>query len=388
MPVPRQPTSTWPLPSALPGRRLDPLLLIVAIAGTLGGLVVLGDMVLRGVDSPSGLALGLTLAVVPIAPVLACYLWLDRFRPEPRRLLIAGFLWGAAVAAGLALLINTTLSLFIGEAATVGVVAPLVEESAKGSFLLLLLLFLRRNQIQGVVDGLIYAGFVGVGFAFVENIGYLSESWAHNPAPDLMSDGGSVAAVFIIRCVLGPFAHPFFTGFTGIGIGLSVARPQLRVVGPLVGWGVAVLAHATWNGSTILGGGGGYFLIYGTVMIPAFIAVVAFAVRSRHKDAITVEAALHDAARRGLLPQSDIGWVVDIRARGIARKYARQHGGIAGYSDMCEYQRTSVEFGFLHHQVMSQKAPANGLAQGRELTQRIAILRRRIAFPAAQSTAR
>ena len=35
--------------------------------------------------------------------------------------------------------------------------------------------------------------------------------------------------------------------------------------------------------------------------------------------------ALADAARRGLLPATDIGWVVDLTARRRSRAYAREH---------------------------------------------------------------
>ena len=38
-------------------------------------------------------------------------------------------------------------------------------------------------------------------------------------------------------------------------------------------------------------------------------------------------AALTDAARRGLVPSTDIGWVVDLRARRQSRAHAKLHGG-------------------------------------------------------------
>lgn len=56
------------------------------------------------------------------------------------------------------------------------VVAPLTEEFAKGAFVVLLL-WLRRNEIGGVLDGLVYAGLVGIGFAFVENVLYLAGAY-------------------------------------------------------------------------------------------------------------------------------------------------------------------------------------------------------------------
>ena len=40
-------------------------------------------------------------------------------------------------------------------------------------------------------------------------------------------------------------------------------------------------------------------------------------------------AALTDAAARGLIPATDIGWVVDLRARAAARRHARRPAGPA-----------------------------------------------------------
>ena len=35
----------------------------------------------------------------------------------------------------------------------------------------------RRREFDGVVDGLVYAGFTAVGFAFVEDVGYIAQSF-------------------------------------------------------------------------------------------------------------------------------------------------------------------------------------------------------------------
>ena len=53
--------------------------------------------------------------------------------------------------------------------------APVVEESVRGLAILLILWFQRR-ELDGVVDGLVYAGLAGAGFA-TENILYLGRAW-------------------------------------------------------------------------------------------------------------------------------------------------------------------------------------------------------------------
>ena len=71
--------------------------------------------------------------------VLLAYLWLDRWEPEPPRLLVLAFLWGASVA----VIVASILQLFVeavinpGETETVSpwsivIGAPLTEEAAKG----------------------------------------------------------------------------------------------------------------------------------------------------------------------------------------------------------------------------------------------------------------
>ncbi len=118
--------------------------------------------------------------------------------------------------------------------------APVTEEAAKGLFILLLLIY-RRNELDGVLDGLVYAGMVGIGFAFTENILYLTSAYMGDDG----QAGGLSGAVglFVVRCIFGPFAHPFFTSFTGIGIGIAVnARSRaVRVFAPIVGYLVAVV---------------------------------------------------------------------------------------------------------------------------------------------------
>ena len=108
--------------------------------------------------------------------------------------------------------------------------APVTEEATKGAFLVLLLWW-RRHELDGVLDGIVYAGMVGIGFAFTENILYLAA--AYN-GTDGLGPGGTEAltGTFIVRCLLSPFAHPLFTAFIGIGVGLAVASRSRGCAGP------------------------------------------------------------------------------------------------------------------------------------------------------------
>ena len=44
--------------------------------------------------------------ISPVGPVIASFLWLDRYEPEPVRLLVTAFFWGAVVATAAALVLQ------------------------------------------------------------------------------------------------------------------------------------------------------------------------------------------------------------------------------------------------------------------------------------------
>src|SRR6478609_5757557 len=173
-------------------------------------------------EAPRVTAMAALLAAVPVGPLVACFLWLDRYEPEPRRLLAGGLLWGVFVATAIALLLEGVGG-FVGglsDKTMLVLGAPMAEEASKGLFLLLLLWW-RRSELDGVLDGIVYAGLVGVGFAFTENILYLASAYDGSGG---VGPGGvdALTGTFVVRCLVSPFAHPLFTVCTGIGVGLAV----------------------------------------------------------------------------------------------------------------------------------------------------------------------
>jgi RsiW-degrading membrane proteinase PrsW (M82 family) len=363
-------------------RRRDTLAftVVVSVLVVLGGAGMLLVLALSG--APRTMVIATVLATVPVVPLVGCYLWLDRYEPEPRRLLAAGLLWGGFVATAVAIVLQGIGGLFVGidDDTSLAVVAPLTEEATKGAFLILLLWW-RRAELDGVLDGLVYAGMVGIGFAFVENILYLAA--AYN-GTDGNGPGGTSAltATFVVRCLFSPFAHPFFTSFTGIGVGIAVAsrRPLVRFLAPVLGYLCAATAHGIWNGSTVYGGGN-FLVVYLVLMAPAFLGAVGFAVWARRSERKMLAAALGDAARRGLIPGTDIGWVVDLGARRQSRAFARRTGGDEGLRAMRDYQQAVIELGFLHSRYLRGTPPPDFAARGQEYVARIAEVRPSVSFP-------
>jgi RsiW-degrading membrane proteinase PrsW (M82 family) len=231
------------------------------LLGVLGGatLLVLGMLLppLLGKD-PMGEYMNMAVAVALALPACFVYVWvpllIDRYDPEPLWALTVALLWGALASAGFALLFNTlnaSLALELGGeevAKFVGPVvsAPLVEEGLKGLGVLGVYLFLRR-EFDGVVDGVIYATFIALGFAATENIIYYTRFAEHGVV--------GLTYGFIVRGILSPWLHPLFTSMTGIGVGIAreTTKSWIKIAAPIAGYGAAVTLHAIWNGTSWLG---------------------------------------------------------------------------------------------------------------------------------------
>src|SRR5680860_248922 len=276
------PTFTPPAPEhpAQPARpRLRRWLLrgFVTCALLLCGLASL--LAIGTATGPVGFVVGLALAALPVFVVVAAFLWLDRYEAEPTSLLLFAFGWGAAVATLVALVLNSASVVALQNAggdvdlASV-VVAPVVEESVKGLGVLAVFLA-RRREFDGVVDGIVYAGMVGIGFAFVENVLYLGRAFGE-------TGGEGVATVFVLRGVFAPFAHSMFTMAIGVGLGIAANRKSggAVVLAPLAGWVVAVVVHGAWNLSAV-SGLQGFVAGYLFLQLPFFAVAVALAVMAR-----------------------------------------------------------------------------------------------------------
>jgi RsiW-degrading membrane proteinase PrsW (M82 family) len=341
-------------------------------------------LVLLAAGAPEAIVIGVVLAAIPVAPLIGSYLWLDRYEPEPRSLLLLGLGWGAFVATSAALFLQAFDAFALGSSEKVQsvLVAPLSEEAAKGLFIVLLLVY-RRAELDGILDGIVYAGMVGIGFAFMENILYLSQAY--------LGEDGQVGGIedavflFVVRGVFSPFAHPFFTAFIGIGLGIAVSsrRRVVQVAVPLLGYVVAVAAHALWNASLLLDGGAGALGTYFTLMVPAFVVLVAFAVWSRRREGALLAASLTDCARRGFLHPNEVPWLARIPARRACRRHAAAVGGEPALEAMKLYQTEAIELGFLHHRFLRGTAPADYRALGEAHVQRMFVLRPHLLWPPA-----
>jgi RsiW-degrading membrane proteinase PrsW (M82 family) len=321
---------------------------------------------------------GIVAALVPVASIVAALLWIDRWEPEPARMLWLAFGWGASVAAITALLVNNTAAAVGdkllghggGDKVSAIVSAPLFEEALKGVFVLGIMYFL-RDEFDGVIDGVVYAGFVAAGFAFTENIYYFGRAFAEHGFGE-PGTGGFVTA-FILRGVLSPFTHPLFTAMIGIGIGLAVraSNRYLRILAPIAGYVLAVLLHALWNAAATLGTPQTFLNVYFLVMVPVFIAGVMMVSWHRRREQRIVASALPEMVDRGWVDPVNVKRLVTLTARRQWRvKTSRKRGRNAARA-VGSYQAAVTELAFLWHAVRHGLAGTD--AADRE-TQLVAVL--------------
>jgi RsiW-degrading membrane proteinase PrsW (M82 family) len=313
--------------------------LIILVSGVLGLL----SLLMIGFDTgPMGFVLGFLLATIPVPIYLLFPLWLDRFEPEPWWLLALCFLWGAAIATFVSLILNTAnMAIFRAAAGDVGdalgaiVSAPLVEEFAKG-LALLLLFFWKRDEFDNVTDGIVYAAMVALGFAMTENIAYYGRAVS----------AGEVTGVFFLRGVIAPFSHPLFTSMTGIGLGASreANSAWVRWLAPPLGLGFAMMLHAFWNLSASFGAV--FFLTYLVVMIPALVAVVVIALFSLRREARVVRLHLETIVDEGVLSGDDLVSLCSVTGRLSASMGALFGRGFGAWRRRVRFHRAATTFAF------------------------------------------
>jgi RsiW-degrading membrane proteinase PrsW (M82 family) len=335
-----------------------------ALRGTLIGLLALlmaaCGLVVLGAETSStgvgGFLIGVSLAVLPLPIVIAALRWVDRYEPEPPGLLAFAFFWGATVAALIAAVLNTASAIIVartsdagqGMATTAVMVAPWVEEAAKGAAVLAIFVF-RRKEFDGIVDGIVLAGFTGLGFAFTENILYFGRAFLAGNQ-ELGVTGGLFAAgtTFVLRGVLAPFAHPLFTTMTGIGLGIAArGRPgPLRLLAPVGGYLLAVALHAVWNYSS-LSGLRGFFLGYVLIMVPVFLLTLAVATWSRRREGATIATWLPLYAHTGWLAPEDVAMLASMPRRRQAVAWANRTYGGGSSRALHDFQVAATELAFL-----------------------------------------
>ncbi len=196
----------------------------------------------------SGVFIALVAAVLPTILFMGLIYWTDRYEKEPKRLIVAVFLWGAIPALIFSLLARlfiqlptSTLSPTIMAALRTGIVIPLIEELLKGVIVLFILLRHRR-EFDDALDGIVYGALVGFGFAMSRNlVSFLNGFFLQ----------GFVAlnAEILLTGVIYTLNHGAYTAIFGAGLGFARLSQKngLQKLVPMAAFILAVGVHIAHN---------------------------------------------------------------------------------------------------------------------------------------------
>ncbi|HEY75357.1 MAG TPA: PrsW family intramembrane metalloprotease [Thermoflexia bacterium] len=322
-----------------------------------------------------GLLTAFVLAVVPMLFYAMILWWFDRYEKEPLHLIAAAFFWGAVPAVVLSLVSQVLLDVPLSELADPGLgtdllsaslIAPLTEEPFKGLALLLLFIFYRR-EIDTPLDGILYGGLVGFGFATTENLFYFLHAF------DVGGVVGTLKLAFF-RAVLFGLNHALFTGCTGLGFALARTSPRwaVKITAPFLGLGAGITFHALHNAGATLAVFACWPLLFSFVsdwggVLMLFAIIVWASVRER----AWIAQYLKDEVQRGTISEADYRVIQSYWARVRERTWTLLRGDVVRWWRLGKYYRLATELAFAKHRRSDFK-------RERETHRRIQRLRRQL----------
>ena len=227
-----------------------------------------------------GIFISLVAAVIPTFFYALAFYLADRYEREPVWIGIVAFLWGAIPAVVTSLFGEIVIGIpFVGDpgnltAAIVesALVAPFVEEIAKGAALFAIYKFM-RNEFDGVLDGLTYGALIGFGFAMTENFLYFIGAFSEGGFVDL-------TVLIFLRAVIFGLNHALYTGLFGIGLGLARHAKTEKAARRWImgGFAAAVGSHALHNLGASISSVNGVGIVLSIVLAVAGIALIGIVV--------------------------------------------------------------------------------------------------------------
>lgn len=231
------------------------------------------------------LALSGTLPAIVLMALVARF---DTKRPEPKKQLYL-----ATALGGLSTIPVIFIQLALERANPGGMsgalytaffVAALTEETAKA--LALYFAVWRHPAFDERLDGIVYATRAGLGFALVENVGYLMGA---------ESTSGFIG-IFVVRAILAVPGHAIYAGY----MGYWAARKRFDNVGPglLGGLAIAILLHGAYDAALFLVAtlpkGPLQLLILPLVLVPVVVVIAGYRRLAAHaREALRLDEISH-----------------------------------------------------------------------------------------------
>lgn len=237
--------------------------------------------------------MGALLALSGVLPAMALMAFVARFdakRPEPRKQLWLVTLFGGLVTLpviGLQLLLEKlNPGGYSGAIYTAFIVAAVTEETSKA--LALYFAVWRHPSFDERLDGIVYATRAGLGFALVENVGYLMGAESIS----------GFLGIFVMRAVLAVPGHAIYAGF----MGYWTARRRFDAKGPGLAGGllIAIALHGAYDAALFLcaelgkSTGPERLLVLLLLPIPVVVVVAGFLrLRAHAREALALDDVTH-----------------------------------------------------------------------------------------------
>jgi RsiW-degrading membrane proteinase PrsW (M82 family) len=328
------------------------------------------------------LAIAGVLAIVPTIFYALFIWWLDRHEKEPLPLLLVAFLWGAVPAIIIAIVLELVIGLPLEnliasdtgrELTSASVVAPIVEEAVKGFILVVLFLAFSR-EFDDVLDGVVYGAIVGLGFATVENILYLTSA-AYPDGPGSAPVIGSMVSLWALRAGLFGLNHSMFTAFTGAALGLARSlRGIMRGLVPALGLLAAMSFHASHNYlssivSTESTGQDTTAIVTGCLGILAsdwggLILIVALAIISSINETRIIRDTLLEEVSLGRLTPDEYETLISSRLRWSTRWSVLFSAGVRRWRQLGKFFDLTTELAFRKHRAATGSPHQQALNAG------------------------
>ena len=176
---------------------------------------------------------------ITVLPVIVLMIYIyrqDKYQKEPIKTLAKAFI-GGMMAIPLDILIVTGIDGVLGDTFIANTVfftafleAGIPEEFSK--FLIFMIFIWRDKNFDEYFDGIVYASFIGLGFACVENIGYVFEYGFQTG---------------VVRALLSVPGHFLFGVVMGYFLSLAKFHPEKRSRLLLSGLLLSMLAHGLFD---------------------------------------------------------------------------------------------------------------------------------------------
>lgn len=296
-------------------------------------------------------------SVVPMLMYLIIIWWMDRYEREPFWLVSMNFFWGATGAIIFGIIGSMIMGLGVTEfiyqfandsdAGTLNnlagavVVAPVVEESTKGIFLLMMAF---SRHFDGPVDGAVYGGAIGLGFGMTENFLYFMS---------FPQDYVGLFMLIIIRTLFSAVLHCCTQAVFGAAIGYAKFRGfgiKLLVI-PL-GLATAMFMHFMWNltvsfNSTALIG-------FAFMILSVIVIFTVFQFGVYHEGKIILRELTDESNTTGYIPKEHL-----IHLPYTSKRFKK--GWLAAGINQKDYVKTAIKLAVRKNQVKNMKASSSSV---------------------------